>query len=64
MCNPARSRNARTLKKIHAQPYTGRIARGDLRLSVLYWLRIPTAGIAVATVWLLAACLLYATAGA
>jgi hypothetical protein len=35
-----------------------------LCLSVLYWFRMPTAGIAVATVCLLAACLLYAAAGA
>jgi hypothetical protein len=34
-----------------------------LRLSVLYWFRIPTAGIAVATVCLLAAWLMYAMAG-
>lgn len=35
-----------------------------LGLSVLYWFRIPTAGIAVATVCLLAAWLMYALAGA
>jgi hypothetical protein len=35
-----------------------------LGLSVLYWFRIPTAGIAVATACLLAAWLMYATAGA
>jgi hypothetical protein len=34
-----------------------------LGLSVLYWFRIPTAGIAVASLCLLVAWLLYATAG-
>jgi hypothetical protein len=34
-----------------------------LGLSVLYWFRIPTAGIAVAAVCLLAAWLMYATVG-
>jgi len=39
------------------------IALVYLGLSVLYWFRIPTAGIAVATICLLAAWLTYAMAG-
>jgi len=39
------------------------IALAYLGLSVLYWYRIPTAGIALGTVCLLVAWLMYATAG-
>ncbi len=40
------------------------IAVAYLGLSVLYWFRIPTAGIAIATACLLLAWLMYATLGA
>jgi hypothetical protein len=40
------------------------IAVAYLGVSVLYWFRIPTAGIAIATACLLLAWLMYATLGA